>query len=59
MSKGDFEVMPNGTAAEVTAFRKFANDLSALLSSSASVSRYEQKVLEIQEFYQNHLERYP
>lgn len=60
----DFEVMPVGTIAEVTAMRKFVGDLLAATevqtgNDSLVLQNLLCKIAEVRKFYADHAERYP
>ena len=64
MSGSDFEVMPIGTIAEITAMRKFANELIALTEVQAgyddeTLANLLGKINEIRDFYTWHINQFP
>jgi hypothetical protein len=58
---GDFEVMPIGTMVEVRELRKLTNELIELDHRYGinTPQPIRQKILEIQKFYNWHVETYP
>ena len=61
MSEGDFEVMPRGTMEELRMLRQFANSMIALNAIHDMPVPHEMrtKILELNRFYNMHVETYP
>jgi hypothetical protein len=61
MSEGDFEVMPRGTMEELRVLRKFVNEMIALTAIHDMPVPHEMraKILELNRFYNEHVETYP
>lgn len=55
----DFETMPVGTMAEVSAMRLMANELIELVDKNADREALVSKIEEIRKFYNWHVEQYP
>lgn len=61
MSEADFEVMPRGTMKELSVLRQFANSMIALNAIHDMPVPHEMraKILELNRFYNEHVETYP
>lgn len=61
MSEADFEVMPRGTMKELGVLRQFANSMIALNAIHDMPVPHEMraKILELNRFYNEHVETYP
>ncbi len=61
MSNGDFEVLPRGTIEELKVLRQFAHSMIALNAIHDMPVPHEMrtKILELNRFYNEHVETYP